>query len=291
VNTTLNDTLTILAQSLESLRPSDAQPAWAEIIGPFNAPTALRWHPDMATLVGFFAPPDCQAIGAVGQGWARPLEGGPPGSFSLLKPGERVRCKTVFLLTRAGDTAGYLRTGPSILIDEPGTVGRIPDCVRRCLGLPTPPPNGSTDDLLARMWLNDVVGAGREAPAPLAWPGVVRWHPVIKVANAAGITIAPAELLGCLRVGAEAWSWSYLVQQATLPGWVADVLPPGSAGWMDEGILSRWLLGSIADVDKLLDLAKPLVTPAAARKLRLVLKKLGVLEVRHPGGTGVTNIW
>ncbi len=289
MNTTLADTLTILAQSLESLRPAGAPAAWAEIIGPFDAPDAVRWHRDLGTLVGFVAPPDCRAIAAVGEGWAHPREGAPPEGVALLKPGERRRCKTVFLLTRSGDTAGYLRSGPTILIDEPGTVGRIPDSVRRCLGLPTPPPDEPTDGFLARLWLNEVAGEGRQAAAPLSWPAVVRLHPAINVATASGLVIPATELIPCLRVASDAWSWTNLRQQAAEPGWLADLLPAGAGGWMDEGILSRWLLAHLNTVEDLLQQATPVVDPAAARKLRVVLRKLDVLGNHHPGWAGVPN--
>ena len=38
------------------------------------------------------------------------------------------------------------------------------------------------------------------------------------------------------------WTWSHLLGQAGRPGPLADGLAPATAGWMDEGMLSRWLL-------------------------------------------------
>ncbi len=65
--------LTVVAQSVESLRPEGAPPAWAELIGPEANPTQVRWHEGLDTLMGFAAPGDCHAIAAVGYGWARHL--------------------------------------------------------------------------------------------------------------------------------------------------------------------------------------------------------------------------
>lgn len=366
MNGTLSDRLTQLALSMESLQPAGAQPAWAEIIGPLERPERVQWHPDLETLVGFTAPPDCHALASVGYGWARSLEGevggrsahtemgaggeggigprdepdvgasgyegsdgsdlgGPTGrqgsnqgepydngdlsgftgrdgcgggglgrSGPLLAPGERRRCRVVCLMTRSGDMAGYLRAGSTILIDEPPTVGRIPDCIRRCFGLPTPPPDEPTDGYLARMWLSNVLGEsalgeGAQAGGRLSWTAVVRLHPAMQVVTQAGLTVPPAQLVRILRAASDVWSWSYLVQQAAAPGWLADLLPTGAAGWMDEGILSRWLLASVSGMDHLLDQVTPLMAPSSAKRLRTTLGQLGVLEGRHPSPSNATN--
>ncbi|MDQ6945879.1 MAG: hypothetical protein M3256_06295 [Actinomycetota bacterium] len=46
----------------------------------------------------------------------------------------------MFRITRSGDIAGYLRAGRTFSSTMRQTIGRIPDLVWRCLGLPTPPP-------------------------------------------------------------------------------------------------------------------------------------------------------
>lgn len=290
MNGTLTNPLTVLAQSMESLRPEGAPPAWAEILGPAAQPEAVRWHVNLETLVGFVAPPECGTLATVGYGWARSLEGeagvagrvGPlggssPGPVVRLAPGERRRCRAVCVMTRTGDLGGYLRTGPAILIDEPPSLGRLPDCMRRAFGLATPPPEEPTDRLLAHLWLSQVRGAAERAPAPLPWPAVMRLHPAIQVAQEAGIIIPTGQLPSILGLAAGAWSWSHLAQQAAAPGWLRDLLPEGAGGWMDEGILSRWLLTSFSGLDQLLDRVTPLVTRAAAHRLRQTLEELGVV--------------
>jgi hypothetical protein len=286
VNTTLTETLTRLAQSIESIQPLDTPPAWVEIVGPFDRPEGVRWHADLESLVGFTAPPDCDAIVTIGHGWARSLEGtpfdtGPPECVALLAPGERRRCRVVFLVTRAGELAGYLREGPNILIDEPPRVGRIPDYMRRAFGLATPPPEQPTDGLLAYMWLSNVRSTAEQSPVPLSWPAVMRLHPAIQVAIEGGLVIAPGQLVPALRTAADAWSWTFLAQQATASGWLADLLPAGAGGWMDEGILSRSLLSIFSTVDDLVDKVTPVIAPSAAKKLRTTLGQLGVLPARH----------
>jgi hypothetical protein len=280
MNGTQSTTLTRLAQSMESLRPAGAQPAWAEIIGPPDHPDRVVWHPDLETMIGAVAPPDCEALAAVGYGWARGLAEGPPGAREILKPGERRRVRVVCLMTRGGDLAGYVRDNATVLISEPPTIGRVPDCMRRCFGLPTPPPDEPSDVLLAGIWLNNVLGVVEGTGQPLTWPKVARLHPVIEVAEAGGVAVPSDQLRRIMQVGAEIWNWRYLAEQAAAPGWLNDLLPPGAGGWMDEGILSRWLFESLASsrVDHLLDQITPLLDADAADKVRLTLKQLGVLE-------------
>lgn len=284
---TPTESLTVVAQSVESLHPEGAPPAWAEIVGDPHEPEELRWHFDLETLMGYRAPSECQAIAVVGGGWAHPLEGA---DDSILGPGGRRRCTTVFLLTRTSEAAGFLRVGTKVVVNEPGSVGRIPDLVRRALGLATPPPDENTDRLLARLWLSEVIAVGRQSPQPLTWSAVVGHHPVVRAMVDVGLGAPPpTNLIGCLRIGSEVWSWSRLVEQSEEPGWLADLLPPGAGGWMDEGLLSRWLLSVTPEVAGLLEDATPFMAPAAARKLGIVLRKLDVVRHRHPGWTGIPN--
>ena len=304
-DTPATHTLRVLAQSIESLLPAGAPPAWAEIIGPIDNPEQMRWHPDLETMVGFLAPPSCHAITVVGHGWGRnvsvdELRGmgatvdddraadiGP--GRELLAPGERRRVRVVCLMSRAGAMVGYLRDGPTLLVDEPPTVGRIPDFLRRCFGLPTPPPAESTDGVFARIWLANIGGAGQHSARRLGWSEVIRLHPAMQVAKEGGITIPGNQFSMALRIVAQVWDWTSLADQARGPGWLADFLPPGAAGWMDEGILSRWLLGGMTPVDVLLQRATPHLAPSAAQQLQTALRKLGVLASRHPVMSGASN--
>lgn len=279
MTTILTDTLTRLAQSMESLQPAGARPAWVEIIGPLENPQQVRWHPDLETMVGVTAPSSCQALAAVGYGWAQPLDDDCP----LLRPGERRRTRVVCLLTRAGDMAGYLRDDATILIREPPTVGRVPDLMRRCFGLPTPPPDQPSDALLAAIWLQNVAARAHTVTRALTWRDVARLHPVISVAAGDGIVVPNAQFPRILAVGAEAWNWSYLLAQAATPAcWIADLLPDGAVGWMDEGIFSRWLLDAVGHPDRLFPRVRPHLEAAAASRMHSTLTRLGVLPPPSP---------
>ena len=299
------EALTRLAQSVESLRPSHDGPGWAEIIGPLHQPEGVRWHPDPHSMMGFVAPPECHALASVGFGWGRNMTddevhllGGPGGTGGtgssggqaveeprpLLAPGERRRVRVVCLVTRTGDMAGYLRAGSTVLIDTPPTAGRIPDSLRRCCRLPTEPPPELTDGFLARLWLSNVRGAGQRAIQPLDWPEVVGLHPAMQALATGGLAYPDCgPLVPALRTAASIWTWTYLVDQAALPGWLAGFLPPGAGGWMDEGILSRWLLSSVSGLDELLTQVAPLVAPGVAKRLRRTLRELRVLSSSPAG--------
>jgi hypothetical protein len=213
----------------------------------------------------------------VSYGWARPLDD----SCEILRPGERRRARVVCLMTRAGETAGYLRDNSTILVREPPTVGRVVDLMRRCFGLPTPPPELPSDVLLAHMWLNNVLSRASRAPRLLAWREVALAHPVLEVAAAGGVVVPAAQYPRIMEVGAGIWDWRYLLTQAAAPGWLADLLPEGAGGWMDEGIFARWLLAAIPGADQLLDRIVPLIEPTAAKRLRSTLTRLGA-DFRHP---------
>ena len=274
--------LTVLAQSVESLRPDGAAPGWAEIYGTQTDPQQVRWHDDLDTLTGFVAPPACFAVATVAYGWARHLDTPTPTPDPIVEPGGRRRCRVVFLLTRDGDAAGYLRAGPDVLLHEPATQGRIPDLTRRCLGLPTAPPEENTAGLLTRLWLNNIVGAGGQSriTGPFAWETVIGLHPALQVAAEAGLTIEAHQVLPALRVAVEAWTWTRLTRHAAEPGWLHDMLPVGAGGWMDEGILSRWLLASLPPLEALLEEVGRIVTPSTAMRLRVVLGQLDATTVQ-----------
>ncbi|MDP9073184.1 MAG: hypothetical protein M3N98_03235, partial [Actinomycetota bacterium] len=159
---TVDDALRHLALGLEALRHEHAPPAWAEVCGPMADPVTVRWHQGVETMFGFAAPSRCDAIGVVANGWARGLDSGPPGSISVLAPGVRRRVRMVCLVTRDGRTAGHMRTGARVLIDQPPGAGRVLDCMLRCFGLPTPPPATSTDAVLAALWLGGVEQAAQD---------------------------------------------------------------------------------------------------------------------------------
>ena len=258
--------LTSVAQSVESLRPEGAPPAWAELIGPEANPTQVRWHEGLDTLMGFAAPGDCHAIAAVGYGWARHL-GTVTADRDIVAAEERRRCRVVYLLARTGDTAAYLRAGHEILIDEAPTVGRIPDLARRAPG-PTHSaarghhrrnarPSGAQQHRRRRGRRKPQrrpTHLGRRRPAPPRPPSRrPSWHRRRRRRDRRRDPPCGRQL-DLEPPGA-----------ASGKGCVVGRPPPaGAGGWMDEGILSRWLLDALPTTDSLPQRIAPIVTPSAA---------------------------
>jgi hypothetical protein len=271
-----DDTLDRLALGLESLRPVSSPPAWAEITGPLDDPASVRWRDGFDDIFGFVAPPGCDAVAVVANGWGRGLESGQPGSIGVLEPGERRRIRVVCVVTRSGEVAGHLRSGSQLLLDQPPGAGRMLDCLLRCFQLPTAAPAVSTDWLLAAMWLSNVTRSAAARPGCLTWQQVAALHPALQVLDMAGEATPLDQLLVVLRAAAKGWNWTYLRHQAATDSTLAAALPPGTAQWMDEGMFSRWLADTWRAPGELLPELVGLLAPAVAGRLRRTLEELGV---------------
>src|SRR5215469_10777031 len=90
------------------------------------------------------------------------------------------------------------------------------------------------------------------------------------------------------RFSADAWSWEYFLRETAQPGWLNELVDPELASWMDEGILSRWLLDGFPTIEALLAEVSPLLEAYAGAELRATLHAIGVLDGRaaaaHPSG-------
>ena len=70
-----------------------------------------------------------------------------------------------------------------------------------------------------------------------------------------------------MRYAGSAWSWEDIRQQAGRDGFLEDIVDPGLAGWMDEGMFARWVLANLPSADELFSALRPQLTPSAARRL------------------------
>ena len=81
-----------------------------------------------------------------------------------------------------------------------------------------------------------------------------------------------AALVAGARALAAAWSWSRLRDEPDafdLPG---GLRTSSLAGWMDDGMWARWLLGSLPATDDLLDAATALLPAVLADPLTTVVR-------------------
>ena len=193
-------------------------------------------HPFDA-LLGFVAPEDWEVLGVIAPGWGTQYAKDPP---------LRRRLRVIHVASRAGEEASVLRwTGDAAAAAAPITerpVGRVADCLRRALDLPTP---DEPDQTLKTLWVHRVMQA-------LA----ARRHP-----SFAGREVEAREIDGIVAT-AEPTSWAderWSVVQSE-----GSVLMEGAvAAWMDDGMFARYILADLPDQELVFDAAKASCTPAA----------------------------
>jgi hypothetical protein len=223
-------------------------------------------------LLGFTAPDEWTVLGVTCCGWAGSLDSDLPPS---MQEGRR-RMRQTFLVGRSGATASAVHFqdgGEPIIGDAPPTTGRMVDVLLRCLGAPTAPPEHDTGVLFTTWWLNDVVGAGRTSPTRLTWKQVCDEHPGVRMLRAAGTRPLAGDPVLVGRALANVFDWSRLRElYTTVPA--TDIIEPHLAGWMDDGMLSRHLLGQTPPADVLLSEALDHVTPSTGRRLVVAAAEL-----------------
>jgi hypothetical protein len=137
-------------------------------------------------LLGFVAPPRCEAIGMTALGLARSTE---PSADCASAPRQRVRITC--LVARTGEVAGRISWADGTQVEEPPQSGRSLDILRRCLGLATEPPSVPSTHLVAAQWLDGVSRMAERWTQPLSWDEVAFQHPAMQLARAAGSPSAP----------------------------------------------------------------------------------------------------
>lgn len=210
-------------------------------------------------LLGHVTPAGWEAVGVVTSGATRELtaDGTPTGPRG---PAARV----AVLCHRDGSVASVLRREGAAPVHDlsppgrPGPLGRIVDALRRSLDLPTPPPEVAVDLVVVQVWLHRVL--------TLALRGDPLDRHVVDSLRPAG----PA-------------TWSLLREQCAAGGWSELACPPDVAGWMDDGMFSRWCLAGFPEpVEVLLELWELVPADAAEHLARAV----GAALASPSGGEG-----
>lgn len=233
----------------------------------------LDGHP-ADTLLGFSAPMGWTAIGLSSEGRAGRYQGEPAGYSAVVAPGATPqRARVIVLVDRDATLAGCLRWQDGGLIAEPPAEGLVPDCLRRALGLPTPPPTDTTDTLFAALWLEAIVAGGRRGCRTMTWRQAAELHPAVQVLAQAGQS-AQSNLVETAQAFGRVCDWT-MVRHQLIRGWKLGV-EPSVAVWMDTGMLSRWVLQQFAPVAELLPRARRRCSPAAFRRVVQALDDVGV---------------
>ncbi|MEY2468868.1 MAG: hypothetical protein QOF21_1566 [Actinomycetota bacterium] len=199
-------------------------------------------HPFDA-LLGFVAPDDWEVLGVIAPGWGTQYAKDPP---------VRRRLRVIHVASRSGEEASVLRwNGETAAMATPTSdkpIGRVADCLRRALDLPTAE---EPDHTLNTLWVHRILQALASRRHPSFGPRLVEAREIDDIVVAAGPT----------SWGDERWS---VVQSE------GSILMDGSvAAWMDDGMYARYVMADLPDRDAVLDTAKAACT-AAAWQLALI---------------------
>lgn len=207
-------------------------------------------HPYDA-LIGFVAPDDWEIFGVIAPGWGTYYEGP--------RKGERRRCRAIHLAMRSGEEVSVLRfTGDAegAVMHEEQSPGRVADCIRRGLGLPTPPP---TDASLTLWWADQVL---RRVAA--------RRHPSFN-----GEPVDSCEVYDLIGPRPATWSdarWMVITEGGNA------VMDATVATWMDDGMFAREMLADMIDPRVAMEEAKKACTPEGWRTVMMLILGEALLD-------------
>jgi hypothetical protein len=232
-------------------------------------------HP-LCGLIGLEADEDWAAVGVAGTGRLHHLDdsGGP----------ERVR--TTHLVACDGSWAvrwqpldgGDAFEGAGRPGDRDMPVGRVDDALRRCLGLDTAPPEGSTARLWVLLWLDAVVsmaGSTRGRRRLRCWQAVAELHPAVP-ALVADLTepVPPARLVELGDALTRLRDWTEVRRMVASGSLVLPEVDAVAAAWLDDGSFSRWALGGFPSAHELARAATSLLSPDLTGSICDVLSAL-----------------
>jgi hypothetical protein len=262
--TPLEQLVTVIDQAHTGLDTA----AWAQVMGS-DRTLELVCDDDLGNLLGFVAPDECWALAMSAPGWARSTEMAPDAA----RAGQQ-RVRITCAVARDGGVAGRVHWADGSQVDEPPSSGRSLDILRRGLRLPTDPPAAPSGQLLAAQWLEAIRSMVGRRARPLTWAQAASQHPAMRLAKEGGLPVRADDLVTVARLAAAVWCWSELLRQAAAPGALADALPAGVGGWMDEGMLSRWLPASYPPLPEHVAEIVALVMPETGGRIRGALEAL-----------------
>jgi len=259
----------ILLEAVGDRVADQGRPVWVEVrdLPGADADFSLCFLEDPQGFLGREAPPDCLAVGVVATGKVTVADSEIEAPVPLA-PGVTTGIRMCCLVTRDGLVGWRMTLPDGRSLAQAPTEGRLLDCLRRCLALPTPPPPVGAGQLQSVFWLAAILEEVHRTDRKLSWREVVRLHPAAELLGGfdASADLQP-DLPELIRIAGDSWSWELLRQQAVSDRWAKELVSPDLAAWMDEGMFARWILGALPGPDELVARIRPQLVPSAARRL------------------------
>jgi hypothetical protein len=231
-------------------------------------------HPG-SVLLGFTAPPGCVALGVVTTGWSLPpgravpdpanRRLGPPAADAP----DRVAVFSTVVVGRGCEVAGRFSIDGGEPIAGPPESGVLLDLLLRALGCPTAPPGFGVLELLATVWLADLVASRSRN---WGWPKAAACHWALQQRP----DRSPDELVVVAVELAAELGWTGLRRafgEVGRPG----ICTAAEAAWFDDGSFARWVLGGFPPLVDLVAVLDDTVRPVVARSVRATLEVWGLL--------------
>ena len=220
-------------------------------------------------IVGFTALAQSDAVGVVATGSVRSLDPSvePHASLAASCAG---RVDLACVVSRDGHVGWFAAVGSKPAGLPVPSEGRLLDCLRRAVGVPTPPPAGWPSVLQAPLWVANIGELANCRRHPLSWSEVIQvlpdlpsdWYRPSKQDEAPGSAVNAWELL---RIDATKERVSL---ERLSPSLLRPWLPsPAVAAWMDAGVLSRWVKDLIPPAHALAASVTAALTASASRRL------------------------
>lgn len=106
----------------------------------------------------------------------------------------------------------------------------------------------------------------------MSWSEAVAFHPAVRALQEDGHPVPLDHVEQLLAAAGRAWTWSRLRQLAAGGSWLAELVPAGLAAWMDDGMFSRWVLGSAPPLPDVVDQVLGVVPETVGRHLQRCLE-------------------
>lgn len=242
-------------------------PWWVQVYGQRGNGGRLVVDHCFDHVLGWVAPPECWAVAIVAGARVLPDDAEHPEVGGGACGGHDYPERIVLLGDRQGSLACRLHHADGAVSDPPAPEGDFVDILARVFGRPTPPPPRPASDLVTVLWLLAIRSHLDRRPSdrPVRWDDLIALHPACHALE--GVTPLPADTFTVLDAARQAWSWDEVHRMAVEGYGLSPLVPSTIASWMDEGMLARWVLGSLPPPRRLLADLRPRLPSVARRRL------------------------